>query len=80
MSGIPLEDIIHKTGCERNALLRPAQRGGQRNDETRKRLKSCAGRSSKNSELHQPSGHNRLRDVRDAVNIVYQSSAGSRKG
>ncbi|MEL6049142.1 type I restriction endonuclease subunit R [Methanothrix soehngenii] len=70
----PLDDIIHKTGFERNAAIAACKEAANENDETRKRFEiMCREVFKKFRACITLQDINAYRDDRDAVNIVYKS-------
>ncbi|NOQ32651.1 MAG: HsdR family type I site-specific deoxyribonuclease [Methanosarcinales archaeon] len=73
-----LDDIIRKTGFERNAAIvaaiRACKEAANKNDETRKRFEvMCREVFKKFKACINVRGVNAYRDDRDAINIVYKS-------
>jgi type I restriction enzyme R subunit len=72
--GASLDDIIGKTGFERNAAIVAAKEAANENDETRKRFEvMCREVFNKFKACINIKGVNKHRKERDAVNIVYSS-------
>jgi len=70
----PLNDVIQKTGFERNAAIAACKEAANENDETRKRFEiMCREVFKKFRACITVQGINAYRDDRDAVNIVYKS-------
>ena len=72
--GASLDDIIQKTGFQRNAAILAAKEAANENDETRKRFEVMCREAFKKFKacLNVP-GINAHRDEYEAVNIVYKS-------
>jgi type I restriction enzyme R subunit len=69
-----LDDVIHKTGFERNATIVACKEAANENDETRKRFEvMCREVFKKFKACINVRGVNTYRADRDAVNIVYKS-------
>ena len=72
--GAPLDDVIRKTGFERNAAIVACKEAANENDETRKRFEvMCREVFKKFRASINVQGVNTHRADRDAVNIVYKS-------
>lgn len=72
--GASLEDIIKKTGFERNAAILAAKEAANENDETRKRFEvMCREVFKKFKACLNIRGINEHRKEYDAVNIIYKS-------
>jgi type I restriction enzyme, R subunit len=72
--GASLDDIIRKTGFERNAAILAAKEAANENDETRKRFEvMCREVFRKFKACINIKGINAYRKEYDAVNIVYKS-------
>ena len=70
----PLDDIIKRTGFERNAAIVAAKEAANENDETRKYFEAlCRDVFSKFKACINIKAVNRYRSERDAINIVYKS-------
>ncbi len=73
-AGAPLEEILEKTGFERNAAIVAAKEAANENDETRKRFElMCREVFRKFKACINVAGINDRRRARDAVNIIYKS-------
>ena len=69
-----LDDVIHKTGFERNASIVACKEAANENDETRKRFEViCREVFKKFKACINVKGVNTHRADRDAINIVYKS-------
>ncbi|MEW8402413.1 MAG: type I restriction endonuclease subunit R [Candidatus Thiodiazotropha sp.] len=69
-----LDDIIHKTGFERNAAIVACKEAANENDESRKRFEvMCREVFKKFKACINVPGVNAHRADRDAINIVYKS-------
>ena len=69
-----LDNVIHKTGFERNAAIAVCKESANENDETRKRFEiMCREVFKKFKACIIVDGVNDYRDDRDAINIVYMS-------
>ena len=69
-----LDDIIQKTGFERNAAIVACKEAANENDESRKRFEvMCREVFKKFKACINVEGVNAHRDNRDAINIVYKS-------
>lgn len=69
-----LDDVIHKTGFERNAAIIACKEAANQNDETRKRFEiMCREVFKKFKACINVQGVNTCRADRDAINIVYKS-------
>ncbi len=69
-----LDDVIHKTGFERNAAIVACKEAANENDETRKRFEvMCREVFKKFKACINVRGVNAHRADRDAINIVYKS-------
>jgi type I restriction enzyme R subunit len=69
-----LDDVIHKTGFERNAAIVACKEAANENDETRKRFEvMCREVFKKFKACINVQGVNAHRDDRDAINIVFKS-------
>ncbi|MDA2933653.1 type I restriction endonuclease subunit R [Acidobacteria bacterium AH-259-D05] len=72
--GAPLEDVIIKSGFERNAAIVAAKEAANENDETRKLFEvMCREVFKKFKACINVQGVNAHRSDRDAINIVYKS-------
>ena len=72
--GAPLDDVIHKTGFERNAAIVACKEAANENDETRKRFEVlCREVFKKFRACINVEGVNDYRVDRDAVNLIYRS-------
>jgi type I restriction enzyme R subunit len=72
--GISLDEIITKTGFERNAAIMAAKETANENDETRKRFEvMCREVFKKFKACINIGGVNEYRKEYDAINIVYKS-------
>jgi type I restriction enzyme R subunit len=72
--GASLDDIIKKTGFERNASILTAKEAANENDETRKRFEvMCREVFKKFKACLNVDDVNRYRAERDAIDIVYKS-------
>ena len=72
--GASLDDIITKTGFDRNAAIVAAKEAANENDETRKRFEvMCREVFKKFKACINVKGINTHRGDRDAVNIIYKS-------
>ena len=72
--GASLDDVIDKTGFERNAAIVACKEAANENDETRKRFEvMCREVFKKFKTCININGVNAHRANRDAVNIVYKS-------
>ncbi|MCK9376594.1 MAG: DUF3387 domain-containing protein [Syntrophobacterales bacterium] len=72
--GAPLDNIITKTGFERNAAILAAKEAANENDETRKRFEvMCREVFKKFRACINIKGINEHRKEYDAINIVYKS-------
>ena len=70
----PLNDVIEKTGFERNAAIIACKEAANRNDETRKRFEVMSREVFKKFKAcMNVRGLNAHRADRDAINIVYKS-------
>jgi len=70
----PLDDVIEKTGFERNASIVKCKEAANENDETRKRFEvMCREVFKKFKACINVQGINAHRADRDAINIVYKS-------
>ena len=70
----PLDDVIQKTGFERNAAIVTCKEAANENDETRKRFEiMCREVFKKFKASINVQGVNAHRPDRDAINIVYKS-------
>jgi type I restriction enzyme R subunit len=69
-----LDNVIYKTGFERNAAIEACKNAVNENDETRKRFEiMCREVFKKFKACINVKGVNTHRDDRDAINIVYKS-------
>jgi type I restriction enzyme, R subunit len=69
-----LDDVIHKTGFERNAAIVACKEAANENDESRKRFEvMCREVFKKFKACINVQGVNAHRSDRDAINIVYKS-------
>ncbi len=69
-----LDDVIQKTGFERNAAIVACKEAANENDETRKRFEvMCREVFKKFKACINVQGINAYRSDRDAINIVYKS-------
>lgn len=72
--GASLDDIINKTGFERNAAIAAAKEVANENDETRKRFEvMCRAVFTKFKANINTKGVNAYRADYDAINVVYKS-------
>jgi type I restriction enzyme R subunit len=72
--GAALDDVIQKTGFERNAAIVASKEAANENDETRKRFEvMCREVFKKFKACINSKGVNAHRAERDAINIVYKS-------
>ena len=72
--GAPLEEILKKTGFERNAAIVSAKEAADENDESRKRFEMmCREVFRKFRSCINVPGVNDRRQPRDAINIIYKS-------
>ena len=72
--GAPLDDVIRKSGFERNAAIVACKEAANENDETRKRFEvMCREVFRKFKACINVRGVNTHRADRDAINIVYKS-------
>lgn len=72
--GASLDDVIRKTGFQRNAAIRDAKEAVNENDETRKRFEvMCREVFKKFKACVNVPGVNKRRGEYEAVNIVYKS-------
>ncbi len=70
----PLDDVIHKTGFERNAAIVACKEAANENDETRKRFEViCREVFRKFKACINLGGVNAYRGDRDAIDAVYRS-------
>lgn len=71
---VPLDDVIHKSGFERNAAIVRCKEAANENDESRKRFEvMCREVFKKFKACINTEGVNSYRVDRDAINIVYKS-------
>jgi len=69
-----LDEIISRTGFERNAAILAAKEAANENDETRKRFEiMCRAVFEKFKACINTAGVNAHRDDRDAISIIYRS-------
>jgi len=69
-----LDDVINKTGFERNAAIVACKEAANKNDETRKRFEiMCREVFKKFKACINIQGVNAYRQDRDAINIIYRS-------
>ena len=72
--GTPLDDVIYKTGFERNAAIVSCKEVANENDETRQRFEvMCREVFRKFRACINASGVNDHRTDRDAIDIIYKS-------
>jgi type I restriction enzyme R subunit len=70
----PLDDVIHKTGFQRNAAIVACKEAANENDETRKRFEvMCREVFKRFTACINVEGVNAYRPDRDAINIIYMS-------